>query len=131
MVCRKIIDFITNNNPEGAHWTKQAWASNEGGSHFVELRFPQPVKPRLLRLWWARDAGQVHASRKFEVQVRSGDQWVTMPGQQIQPPTRPELTEIVLTGGPVPALRLFQLDGGGSTERPGLLWLSELELVSE
>ncbi len=118
-------------NPEGAHWTKQAWASNEGGSHFVELRFPQPVKPRLLRLWWARDAGQVHASRKFEVQVRSGDQWVTMPGQQIQPPTRPELTEIVLTGGPVPALRLFQLDGGGSTERPGLLWLSELELVSE
>ncbi|NUQ01695.1 MAG: hypothetical protein HUU35_17770, partial [Armatimonadetes bacterium] len=113
-------------NPADADWSKVAWASGEGGAHWVELRFPQPVAVKRLRLWWAKDNGVLHVSRKVVVERQEGGAWKTIEGQQTR--REGEATVVDLPDSPVAALRLVQPDGGGSPERPGLLWLSELEV---
>jgi len=116
-------------NPRDADWSRAAWASSEGEApHWVELRFPQPVPVRQVRVWWALDGGRLHASTQVEVQVKQGAAWVCAEEQEARPGEQPGLTVITLPGQPLSALRICQLAHGGSTDRPDLMWVTEVEV---
>ena len=114
-------------NPEGTDWTRVAWASDEGdGPHWIELRFPQPTPLREVRVWWAKDVGRLHTSQKVELQVQKDGVWAHAEGQTAD--VKPEVTTLRLSGAAVPAIRIYQSPRGGSTVRPGLMWVTEIEV---
>ena len=116
-------------NPEAAHWTKVAWASGEGaGPHWVELELPRPMKVGELRIWWGKDAGTLHVSEKIEAQRKEGDKWVRIKGQKTRQGDKAALTIIELSGTQTKMLRLYQPPHGGPPDRPGLMWVSEIEV---
>ncbi len=117
-------------NPGGTDWANEAWASAEGGPHWIELRFPRPIKIRRLRLWWARDGKVLYVSRTVVVQAKNRRNWQPVAGQR-HLAERPELTVITLPSPQVTELRIHQPQGGGSAERPNLMWVSEVEVDAE
>ncbi len=115
-------------NPVGAHWTRVAWASGEGaGPHWIELRFPQPVPVREVRLWGALDAGTLHVPQRVEVQAPAGEAWAAVPGQRLEVGEK-GLVTIRLSGESLGKLRLLQPEHGGSKDRPDLMWVTEVEV---
>jgi len=118
-------DVLTDGkvNPADVHWTDVAWASaDQPAEHWITLQFPQPLAARKVTVWWAKDNGQLMASATLEVQVPDGEGWRTVATGK----PSGEATGVELDGSAVKALRLRQPAGGGSRERPNLMWASEL-----
>ena len=112
------------------HWTKEAWASNENEQeHFVALTFPQPVTIARATIHWSLDAGLPRTSRRIDLQVRDGEEWRTL--SSVEPGKPVPATSIQL---PTPTrtreLRILQPAGMGPQERPGLMWIREVEVFS-
>ena len=119
-------------NPRGTDWAQRAWASDENaGPHWIELRLPQATPVRAVRVWWAEDAGELHASRQVEAQAREGGEWRAVTGQEVQPDAEPGVTVIHLPPKAVKELRIHQAPHGGSASRPDLMWVTEVELVPD
>lgn len=116
-------------NPKGAHWTKVAWASaDDDTAHWIELRFPKPGTVVSVKVWWALDAGKLWVSHAVELQALQGSKWVAIEGQKQQ--TDPKRGLTVIRGPPTEAqaLRIYQPPAGGPAERPGVMWVSEIEV---
>ena len=110
---------------ESLYWADAAWASAEDGRDaWIELSFPQPIASGALRLQWAVDNGRLHASQNFRVEVRRGDKWTVV--DQVAGNTK-GITEHKLPDAPFDAVRVLQPAGGGSPQRPDLMWLAQVE----
>jgi len=112
----------------GLDWTETAWASDEGMvPHWAQFDFEKPTILREVRIFWAFDSGKHWTSREltvegwrpgataWEVLARHGDGTLV-----------PE-TRLAFPAGEYTRIRLYQPPGGGAAERPGLLWLGEVE----
>ena len=111
----------------GSDWSKVAWASAEDGEPaFLEIRLPQPVTGGSLRIEWQARA----ASRRFAVQVRpeaAKGAWSAVKSFQ---DNHDETTVVALPPGErYQALRIFQDPGGGSADRPNLMWIARVKLL--
>ncbi len=107
------------------HWADAAWASSEDGDEaWLEFQFPQPLTNGDLVIHWAVDSGRIHASKEFEVQVLQGSSWKTI--DQIKENTE-AVTVHALPGTGFDALRIRQAPGGGSIQRPNLMWIAQVE----
>jgi hypothetical protein len=119
-------------NPAGVHWTKVAWASAESDdAHWIELTLPKPMPVKEVRIWWALDSGKLWMSRKLVLQVKQGNEWVAVEGQELCPDAQRGLTTIRIGGQPLKSLqslRIFQPPHGGAPDRPGIMWVSEVEI---
>ena len=109
-------------NPADAHWTDVAWASGDGGEHWIELDLPRPTMVEQVTVWWARDEGRLKASGQLELQTPQGDGWQTIAKGQ----PADGRTTFALDGKPQGKLRLRQAAGGGSADRPNLMWVTEI-----
>ena len=119
-------------NPKGVHWTKVAWASSEhAGAHWIELRFPEATRAVEVRLHAGLDARTLHMPQKLEAQVLEGGEWTAAEGQRLERGPALGLVSIRLTGKPLKQLRIVQPPHGGSTARPDLMWVSEIEVMSK
>ena len=110
------------------HWTKEAWASAENDKdHFVVMAYPQPVTVERAVIHWSLDAGIPRTSRRLELQVRSGQGWRTIASAE---PPKPAPTTSIRLAEPVQGqgFRILQPAGMGPRERPGLMWVREIEL---
>ena len=115
-------------NPTGVHWTRVAWASAENsGSHWIELRFPEPILVHEVRLWAALDAGTLHVPERVEVQEHSGDGWARIEGQEVNVADNGCVT-LRLPPAERRLIRVWQAPHGGSKARPDLMWISEVEI---
>jgi hypothetical protein len=109
-------------------WSESAWASEDGvQSHWVEFRFAQPEEIHRVRLWWAMDAGQYHTSRDVQIQGMPADAhaWIKL-GQSLNT-ARLACSEVTFAPQRLTRLRFWQPAGGGTADRPNILWLSEIE----
>ena len=110
-------------------WSKQAWASAEQPDTEQSLLFelPRPIQAAALKITFATDNGQPHASRNFSVMVRAD---ARSPWQTVAAPTGQE--ELVfscpLPAVPVQQIRIVQAPGGGSASRPDLMWVQQVQL---
>ncbi len=113
---------------DGLSWSKAAWASSEDDEQAsLTMTLPRPVEDRKLRITWATDSAIVHASAKYHVQTRMKDgEWENAgpAGEHTS-----DSSTHVLPGSPFDQLRIVQPRGGGSTQRPDLLWIAQLELL--
>lgn len=114
----------------GMTWSKAAWASAEepGETQQLLLIFPRPITGGSLKITFAFDNGQWHPSRNFRVEVSSGNDgdWKTI----AHPTDQHEGTfTCVLPDQPFQALRIVQEPGGGSADRPNLMWIGQVERI--
>jgi hypothetical protein len=115
-------------NPPNVHWTQVAWASEEGADgHWIELRFPQPVTAREVRVYGALDAGTLHVPQLLGLQMPEGNGWMPIAAQKAQP--GPDgLVTLTFPPQQLTALRVHQAPHGGSAARRDLMWISEVEV---
>ncbi len=104
------------------------WASAETPEeHWVAVTFPAPQRIRKVTVTWAYHTHQAHSSRRIEIQIPKEGGWQSVyrsPGggegeSRTMTFTFPEAT--------TRAIRLWQPAGGGSKDRPNLLWIAEIE----
>jgi hypothetical protein len=99
------------------------WASAENDSpHWVDFTLRKRAKISELTLYWARENS---ASRIIEVQIPKGDGWQTIHRADALPAK--QCVELKLKPVTTSRFRIYQPSNGGSAERPGLLWFTEIE----
>jgi hypothetical protein len=104
-------------------WSKVAWASAEDGEPaWLEIRFPKETTGGSLVVEW--ETG--HASRAFSVQTNNAPdgQWSTVCDNS---PNRDQTSVIALPPKEYRFIRIIQQPGGGSENRPDLMWVSRLK----
>lgn len=112
----------------GLDWTEAAWASDEGMvPHWAQFDFNEPVTLSEVRIFWAVDGGKYWTSREVTVEGwRPGAAgWEVLARHSDPTPTLE--TKLEFPAGEFTRIRLFQPPGGGPTERPGIMWIGEVE----
>jgi len=123
-----VVDGLKDKKALG--WRDRAWASTERPDpHWLEFKFPKPQPISELKVVWATDNGESFPSRNFSVQVQSTsskDEWKTVWS------TNANLSKTVLASFPqmeAERVRIQQESEGGSTGRPNLMWVEQVELI--
>jgi hypothetical protein len=112
----------------GLNWNEGAFATTDTTEpHWIRYEFKQPETVSSVTIHWNREGGVTYASRCGEVWVtpESGEP-VKVGDISIEEP----VPNFILLFPPIAAksIELRQPPSCGSSERPGLLWLSELEV---
>ncbi|MDB5327619.1 MAG: hypothetical protein JWM57_3188, partial [Phycisphaerales bacterium] len=110
-------------------WTKAAWASAEqdGTAQSLLFQLPQAVSGGKLKITFAYDNKAWFPSRDFTIETSAdGTTW-----KSIAHPTANSSNEFTcpLPTEPIGQLRITQSPGGGSTERPNLMWVQQVTLT--
>jgi len=99
------------------------WASAENDSpHWVDITLRKQAKLSELTLYWARENS---ASRIIEIQIPKGDGWQAIHRADALPAK--QCVELKFKPVATSRFRIYQPSNGGSAERPGLLWFTEIE----
>lgn len=109
-------------------WSKAAWASMEDGEPaWIELQLSQPHTGGMLRVYFHDEAGP---SRAYRIDVMSvgANEWTTV--EAVKNNTQRDRAH-ALPAKPFKAIRLWQGPGGGSTNRPDLMWIAQIVLEKE
>lgn len=109
-------------------WNEAAWASEDSpAEHWVRFEFPEPVPVEEVVIHWNREGGVTYTGREGLVlgEVATGQElplanWKSAPGERS--------TRVTFSRQPLRALRVVQNPGRGAPERPGIMWLSEVEV---
>lgn len=122
-------------------WRTHNWASREkgGSAHYLEFHFPTPVQFKQIIIDWATDNGEAFPSRKFALEIAPVS-IEKMPPKQTTASNNWkrvwETTEngkkrcaISLNQEKISSFRIFQDAGGGSTARPNLMWVEQVQIV--
>jgi hypothetical protein len=101
------------------------WASvEEPGDHWVVLAWPDEQVWNEIEVFWATYGGTYWGARKLLVQTWSSGQWVTR--QTVSHVEGEPATKVSLGGVKSSRLRLVQPDGQGNSDRPDIMWITEL-----
>ena len=113
---------------EDAHWTDESWASADGATdHFIQLAFETQRRIKGAVIYWSQDAGIPKTSQQVHLQVPQGDGWRTV--ATVKPVGLQEESAFVLEQEVrADRVRLLQPAGKGPQERPGIMWVREVEL---
>ncbi|MCK5804243.1 MAG: hypothetical protein KAI66_15505, partial [Lentisphaeria bacterium] len=112
-------------------WWDQSWASPENGkAHFVQLDFPNPTRVKRVAIYWSLDGGVMRTARKLRLETGTAGETKTLwSGNDLQ---RSPVTIIDLpAASSVESLRLVQPADGGPAERPGIMWIREVEVFGK
>ena len=109
-------------------WSKRAWASAEEPNTPQQLLIDMPAATTggTLKVTFAIDGGRPHPSRNFEVAARADDQspWEIIASVHDQTETT---CSFALPAHPMRQIRIVQSAGGGSADRPDLMWVAQIE----
>ena len=113
--------------PPGVHWTDYSWASAETQDpHWIQISFREPCQVGRVSIFWDASDYAQHGSRSFRIQVHEQDAWRDVAVLADQPPHAAIETRFdpVVTR----AVRIHQDGGAGCSQRPNLMWVSEVEI---
>ncbi len=112
----------------GLNWNEGAFASAETtDKHWIKYEFKSAVTLSALIAHWNREGGVTYASRCGEVWVTTTDGGRLKVGGFTNEVAAADTT-VSFSPVDVIAIELIQPLSCGSAERPGLLWMSELEI---
>lgn len=111
------------------HWSRAAWASSDEveGETWLRMTLPEAVRGGELTITWATDSGITHVSENYRVETLGPDGTWQDAGSAVT--TTEQTSTHALPDRPFTDLRILQPEGGGSVERPGLLWIAQLQLI--
>jgi hypothetical protein len=129
-------------------WRDRAWASMETKQdHSLEFHFPEPIKCHRLIIDWNAEGGTTYSSRKIRVEAQVADlSWLrrmeaTFFGNGVSTPAPAAWHRVWSTDNnsaprtiidfdsvSMKALRIEQPAGGGSRDRPDVMWVQEVRV---
>ncbi len=110
----------------GNEFDRRATATTESAEpHWVQVRFAGPRPISRVVVYWNVEEGTVYSSRRFEVLAEVEDQWQTV--AEVEQPEPTAFSAVEFDQVEATAVRVLQPAGGGSAQRPNLLWVSEVE----
>lgn len=111
----------------GLEWAQAAWASADNDKeHWIELAFPKPTPVSRVAIYWNSENKVTFTSQSYQVQAWVNGTWRTVAAVQDQP----AMPVSIHTFAPVTTdrLRLLQAPKGGSAERAGIMWVTEVKV---
>lgn len=113
---------------ENLAWNEAAWASEDGpGEHWVRFAFPAPTAVEEVVIHWHREGGVTYTGREGLIlgEVPTGQElpianWKSSPGERA--------TRVAIPRQMLKSVRVVQGSGRGEPERPGIMWVSEVEI---
>ena len=121
---KPIVDGIANRSL--LHWSESSWASAEiaGEAIWLDFEFDTPQSGGKLQIIWATDQGKTHMSQHYSIEVKVNGQW-----QQVSEASG---SPVPVSHHPLPAepymgIRIYQPAGGGSAQRPDLMWIAQVK----
>ncbi len=110
----------------GGNFVRRATVTEESDEpHWVQVSFPGERPLSHVVVYWAVEDDAVYSSRRFEVQALVGDEW--LPVAEADEPDPVFVSMVGFDEVQATAIRVIQPPGGGSAQRPNLLWVSEVE----
>ncbi len=108
---------------------ESAWASEDtDAEHWVELTLPEAGNVRRVALHWPEWRSRFRTSNAYRVEGLADGSWRTLAGIASNP-ERPWTAHEVEPAATLAAVRIVQPPGGGSSEHPNRLWLSQVECL--
>jgi hypothetical protein len=109
-------------------WNEGAWASEDAPvEHWVRLMFPDPVAVQEVLVHWHHEGGVTYTGREGMVlgEVATGQEvvianWKSKPAEKA--------TRVVFPRQMFKAIRVVQNPARGVPARPGIMWVSEIEV---
>lgn len=109
-------------------WNEAAWASEDSPlEHWVRFEFPEPVAVEEVIIHWNHEGGVTYTGREGLIlgEVATGQElplanWKSRPGERA---TRVSFPRQMLR-----TVRVVQNPGQGAPERPGIMWIAEVEV---
>ncbi|MDD5598085.1 MAG: hypothetical protein PHV82_09080, partial [Victivallaceae bacterium] len=108
---------------------EHSWCSEDRLSeHYLAFDFAGPVKIGKINIYWSLEGREPMTSKKIFFQLWDNGSWKTV--KEISREKTEAVSETVLTE-PVRSnrFRLLQPSGAGPAERPGVMWVREVELI--
>ncbi|EIQ00634.1 hypothetical protein OpiT1DRAFT_05183 [Opitutaceae bacterium TAV1] len=123
---RPLNDGVTDSG--ALAWNEAAWASGDSpDEHWVRFAFPQPVAVREVVIHWHSEGGVTYTGRSGTVlgEVATGQElvianWQSKPGERS--------TRVSFPRQMFKTIRVVQNPGQGASARPGIMWVSEIEV---
>lgn len=110
----------------GPDFTRRATVTSESAEpHWVQVAFPAERPISRVVVYWAVEAGYVYTSRRFDVRLMVDDAWQTV--AEVEESEAVAYSTVEFEPLQATAVRLHQPVGGGSAERPNLMWVGEVE----
>jgi hypothetical protein len=107
---------------------ESGWASSdEPREHWVEITLAESAAVETVALHWPEWQSRSRTSRTYRLEGRSGNEWRTLANIRDNP-ERP-WTVHELEPLPLDGLRIAQPPGGGFSEHPNRLWLTQVECL--
>lgn len=110
-------------------WKDAAWASDEGMvPHWVDFTFETPRSIKEVKVHWAFDSGKYWASSDLTLEGMpvDGEKWIPLASLGDAASTDSEAT-FSIPAQSLRRIRLYQPPGKGPADRPGIMWLREVE----
>ena len=113
-------------SPQDLHWAEMAWASKDKpGEHWIEMSFDAPTEVSRVHIFWHQEDRTLCTSRAYDIEAHDGKGW-----QRVVEVREPKVSRLsVHRFEPVTTkrLRIRQLDSGGPSFRPNIMWVAEVE----
>lgn len=108
-------------------WAQKAWASSDRAlpeGHWVEIALPRPVELSQIWIYWAFDNDRVWCSHSYDVEVWENGAWRQVASVRKGPErtvSRHQWAKVTTD-----KVRVHQLPEGGPSNRPNIMWVSEV-----
>lgn len=110
----------------GPDFTRRATATTEGEEpHWVQVSFPAQRPVSRVVVYWASEEGATYTSQRFEMQLIVADAWQTV--ATVEEAETAAFSAVEFERTEATGVRIVQPPGGGPAQRPGLLWVAEVE----
>jgi len=104
------------------------WASAEDDQpHWIEIKLPQPKPIKEVTVYWSYSGSTFYTSQNIEIQVPEGGDWKTVYTSPKKGVTPARCTTFCFDEVTTDRFRVYQPSGGGTVQRPDLMWVAEVE----
>ncbi len=113
-------------SPQDLHWAEMAWASKDKpGDHWIEMSFDAPAEVSRVHIFWHLEGRTLCTSRAYDIEAYDGKGWETV--LEVREPEVSRLSVHRFEPVTTKRLRIRQLDSGGPSFRPNIMWVAEVE----
>lgn len=104
------------------------WASAENDApHWIAVTMEEEKELSEVTIYWAYSGSTFHTSQKIMIQVPADSGWETVYESPDEGPGQQRSTTVTFDPVTTDSFRIFQPPGGGSSGRPDLMWVAEVE----
>lgn len=132
--------YVCGEDSDPDAYATNAWASSEEipkpgqpyqNDHYIEFSWTSSKSIKQIKIYWSWDNGAYYSSQKVVIQAWLNEQWTDIHTEDGI--ADESATTVIVLGSSVNTtkIRIVQPAGYGPASRPGLMWVSEVQIYSK